>query len=210
MLKESVTYTDFNNITRTEELYFNLTKMEMTDMLDLQPRLEAWAASTSGDARDLSMTEIRELLEIIKLLVEKAYGVKTEDGKHFRKSPEAWADFKDSALYDAFVFGLFEDPLKAVGFMNGILPQDLANQATAQMAEQIAKLPEHTVVEQTQPAMVKEPIPTPPDSGDGETLAHVEQEIPAWMRENRLPTTEEFRNMSEAEKMAAFRAKSQQ
>jgi hypothetical protein len=198
MLKETVTYTDFNNVTRTEDLYFNLTKTEMSDLLGLQPRLEKWAESTSGDPRDLSMAEIRELLEIIKLLVEKAYGVKTEDGRHFRKSPEAWADFKDSAAYDAFVFGLFEDPLKAVGFMNGILPQDLANRETVQLAQKLAAVPD--IPEAKLPPIVPE---------QGDTYTAVEEEIPAWMRENRDPTTEEFRKMSDTEKLAAFQAKSQ-
>lgn len=185
MLKQTVTYTDYNDEKQTEDLYFNLTKTEMMDLLDLLPRMEAFTASTAGQERDMTPAEIKEMLAIIKQLIEKAYGVRSADGKHFRKSEEIFNDFAQSAVYDAFVFNLFEDLNNANNFMVGIMPKDLLAQ-----------------VQKETGAQGVETIQT------GAALNGTKEEVPAYIREDREPTRAELAAMSPSELQAAFRRKS--
>lgn len=201
MLKQEITYKDFDGNPQTEMLYFNLSKTEMVDLLDLQPRLEKWLKITQGEQRNLTTAEVQDLLGIIKLLIEKSYGERSDDGKRFRKSPEIFADFKDSAVYDAFLFGLFEDIQLGLSFMVGILPQDLVDNESLQQAQQ--------AFEQSQQPRVQEvPIPNNVATVGGE-LSTVKTEVPAWIRENRDPTQKELANMSREELAEAFRRKNQ-
>ena len=193
MLKETVKYDNFDGVEKEETLYFNLTKTEMIDMLDLQPRLEAWAKATAGTDRDLTTSEITDMIEIIKLLIEKSYGVRTEDGNHFRKSPELYANFKDSAIYDAFVFGLFMDPEHGVAFMMGILPKGIED-----IAERISK----ANTNKTELASLPD-IPVT----SSETITAVDEEVPAWIREDRDPTSKELQEASPEEIKLAFKRK---
>jgi hypothetical protein len=201
VLKQEITYKDFDGNPQTEMLYFNLSKTEMVDLLDLQPRLEKWLKITQGEQRNLTTAEVQDLLGIIKLLIEKSYGERSDDGKRFRKSPEIFADFKDSAVYDAFLFGLFEDIQLGLSFMVGILPQDLVDNESLQQAQQ--------AFEQSQQPRVQEvPIPNNVATVGGE-LSTVKTEVPAWIRENRDPTQKELANMSREELAEAFRRKNQ-
>lgn len=186
MLKETVTYTDFNGYEQTEDLYFNLSRTEMVDMLDIRPRIETWRAKVSGEG-DMSDTNIREMLDLLKILVKNAYGERSEDGKHFRKSPEIYADFEQSAVYDSFIFSMFATPERLSNFMIGILPQSLLD--TPEMVEA-----------QKEAAAVLAPLPEAEVQAD-------EVPIPAWIQEDRDPTDAEVKNMGPAELRLAFQRK---
>lgn len=190
MLKQTVKYKDFNDVDQEETLYFNLTRTEMMDLLGLQDRLRSWLDRVQGPQRDLSTTEILDMVDVIKLLIEKAYGERSEDGKQFRKSPDIFENFKQSAAYDAFVFGLFEQPEQAVGFMIGILPQSLVENSP-ELAE-ARKMVQGTPVTETV------------------SLDATEKEVPAWIREDRDPTRAEIDRMSQDELRLAFQRKSGQ
>lgn len=197
MLKETVTYTDFDDKPCTDTLYFNLTKTDMVDLIDLLPQLEAWQTKTSGDPRELTMDEIREMLDIVKRLVAASYGVRSEDGKHFRKSPEIFADFKSTAAYDAFMFGMFEDITKALRFMVGIVPRDMVDADVLNEALQYAQPPTVTGVDE---------VPLPAQVED---ISATDAEVPAWLREDREPTQAEFARMNKDEMMLAFKKKNE-
>lgn len=141
MLKQTITYEDFNGEEQTDTLFFNLTKAEMMDLFDIKPQLEAWVEKTSGPQRELSVSEIREFLGIIKYLVEKSYGVKSDDGKRFVKTPELFQEFQQSAAYDTFLFSLFEKIENATGFMVNIMPKGIISEAEIAAAVQGAPAP---------------------------------------------------------------------
>lgn len=134
MLKQEITYDDFDDVTRTATLHFNISKSELADNLHLQPRLEKMSETFAGPPRTLNKDEVRDILELVKTFMKLAYGIRSEDGKRFRKNPEIWADFQDSAEYDAFLMSLFEDPEKAVNFMINIMPKDLIAQVRSDQA----------------------------------------------------------------------------
>lgn len=130
MLKQSVTYTDFDDNEVSEVVYFNLTKTELTENLNLQEELENIQQDFTGDRqRTLEEHEIRRILELVKTFMRLSYGVRSADGKRFVKTPQIWDEFTQTALYDAFLFSLFEKPQNALNFMTGILPKDLRQAA---------------------------------------------------------------------------------
>jgi hypothetical protein len=181
MLKLTQDYIDYDGNPQTEELHFHLTKDKMIDLLDIQPRLEAWQEKISGPERELTTDEIRELLDIVKILIKKSYGIRI--GPRFIDTDEVYTEFTQTAVYDAFLFGLFDPPTRAMDFMSGIVPADLAKQAAESVGntEQLVELPQ-------------------PSTDESDTR-------PAWLREGRQPTKIELANMSKEELQLAFQFK---
>lgn len=129
MYKKTLTYTDFDGVERTEDFYFNFTKAEL---MDLQ-------LSTEGGLLDIIKTIVKskntpELVKLFKKTILLAYGVKSEDGKRFKKSDEIREDFISTAAYPEIYMELATDSNAASEFINGILPADLANQANELIA----------------------------------------------------------------------------
>ena len=193
MLKETITYTDFDGDTQEETLYFNITKTDMTDLMDLLPELEAWQERTAGSDENMSPEDKVELMRIVKILIRHSYGIR-EDARHFRKSEAIREDFESSAAYDAFVFSMFENPEKCVNFMIGILPKELLEDEEVLAAAKTAQDAARSVETVEIPANVQD-------------LKAVDQEVPAWIREDREPTKAEQANMSREELLLAFQRK---
>lgn len=131
MYKHQITYTDFNGQQRTEDLYFNLSEAEV---------IELQANSEFGIQEDLQKAidnqDIATLLKFVKLLISRSYGIKSDDGRFFRKSPEIMSDFLNSAFYSPLLLSLFENEGdRATAFVTGILPADLIRRAQAQATQ---------------------------------------------------------------------------
>ena len=129
MLKKTITYTDYNQVERTEDFYFNLTKAEVMEM----------EMSTSGGMaemiqRIIAAQDSPAIIKIFKELVLKAYGQKSPDGKRFIKSDEISTAFAQTEAYSNLFMELATDADAAAKFVNGIIPADVAQQAASQMA----------------------------------------------------------------------------
>lgn len=126
MLRKKITYTDFNGEVRTEEFLFNLSKSElMTQNLMTPGGLEEKLKRISN-TRD-----IPELTTYIRSLILDSYGIKSDDGSRFIKSPELSTAFSQTGAYDELFMELFSDDKKASAFVNAILPQDLTAKTNA-------------------------------------------------------------------------------
>ena len=117
MLKKTITYTDYNEITHTETYYFNLSKAECMEM----------EMSTSGGLTEMinKIIETRDVPAIIKIfkdLILKAYGVKSPDGKRFIKSEELSTAFAQTEAYSVLFMELATNAEEAAAFVNGIMP----------------------------------------------------------------------------------------
>jgi len=145
MLKKTIQYEDFNGTNQTENLYFNVSKSELTDHLELVDEVEGLQAMIEGEPRELTTEEVRRLLDLVKKLIKMSYGRRSEDGSRFRKNDEIWEDFTASAAYDAFLMSLFENPEEAVSFIVGIMPGDLIEQAQKETGIQLDGRPVETV-----------------------------------------------------------------
>ena len=129
MLKKTITYTDYNGVERTEDFYFNLTKAELMEM----------EIGTTGGMADMikriiDAKDAPAIIKIFKELVLNAYGEKSPDGKRFIKSKELSTAFSQTEAYSILFMELATDADKAAKFVNGIVPDDVkqdANQIAA-------------------------------------------------------------------------------
>lgn len=131
MLKQDITFEDFDGNKRTETVYFNLTKSEIIE-------LEVREADTGGFANRLKRisesTSGKEIMETFQEILQLTYGVRSDDGTRFIKHPNLYNEFKQTAAYDAFFQELVTDAEKASDFVNGVLPASLVQAAQAEIA----------------------------------------------------------------------------
>ena len=130
MLKKTITYTDFDGNTRTEDHYFNLTKTELTEIaLGLPDGIDESEITEANEKA--AMTIIDKLgkdgvFKFIKELILKSYGIKSADGKRFQKSEEISKEFSETLAFDQFFMELMTDDVKAAEFVNSIIPKDIS------------------------------------------------------------------------------------
>lgn len=129
MIKKTITYTDYNNVERTEDFYFNLNKAELIEL----------EMSTPGGIQNYlesirNNSDTKALLNMFKTIILKSYGVKSADGRGFEKSEALSEAFSHTEAYSELFMQLLSDEVAAASFMNGVIPQSLANE--------IAKHPE--------------------------------------------------------------------
>lgn len=132
MLKKTITYTDFNDVERTEDFYFNLTEAELTDM-----NLDENGGLAEKLQRIIDSKEVKQIKDYFKWIVLKAYGEKSDDGRRFMKSPEITKAFEETQAYSDIWMELAYDDKAAAEFVNGIMPKKLV----AAAAEQNKELP---------------------------------------------------------------------
>ena len=128
MIKETITYEDFNGNQRTEDFYFNLTKAEITEM-----QLSTTGGFDEMVKKIIAAQDTPALIDIFKKLVLKAYGEKSDDGKRFMKKGGALAEeFAETNAYSELFMKLATDSDAAIRFINGVVPADLAQEAAKQ------------------------------------------------------------------------------
>lgn len=127
MLKETITYTDFNGKTITEDFYFNMSKSEL---IEFENSVDGGLSSTLNDLPtsedEMTFEAQKKSFNTFKELILRSYGKKSEDGKFFRKSEELSNDFYHSAAYEE-LFNKLIDPEQnyAATFVNALMPSDL-------------------------------------------------------------------------------------
>lgn len=123
MYKKTITYTDYNDMDRTEDFYFNLSEVELTDMqLSVEGGLSAMIDKLV-ESKDMAA-----LINILKDIIIKSYGVKSEDGRRFIKKPEYVEEFMQTPAYGALYMELATDETAAAEFINKIIPSKLTAQ----------------------------------------------------------------------------------
>lgn len=120
MLKKTIEYTDYNDVKRKEDFYFNLTKAEIMEM----------ELSTTGGLAEMiqkiiDTQDIPQIIKIFKELVLKAYGEKSADGKRFIKNDEIRDGFAQTEAYSELFMELSTNPDAASAFVNGIIPDNI-------------------------------------------------------------------------------------
>jgi hypothetical protein len=131
MIKKTVKYEDFNGVERTEDLWFNLTKTELNNINFKHHGTYGEQLKGVVDSKD-----IRVIKELFDEIIIKAYGIKSEDGRNFRKSPAIVDDFVTSAAYDALMTELLSDESAAAALFVGALPKDMQEEVKKEMAKE--------------------------------------------------------------------------
>lgn len=136
MYCKSITYEDYDGNERTEELYFHLNKAEVLEM----------QMSYDGGLDKILQKMIAEkdqkrMIEMFKMIILKAYGQKSLDGKRFIKTPELTQEFTQTEAYSELFMLLATNDEEASAFINGILPKNLLDDAKKLEAEQKTNTP---------------------------------------------------------------------
>lgn len=134
MLKKTITYTDYDGLERTEEFRFNLTKAEVVDM-------ELTTAGTFSETmkRIIAEKDIIRIAKLFKELLLKSYGVKSDDGKRFVKSPELSEAFSQTEAYSDLYIELLSNPEEAAKFFAEVAPK--MDEVSAVPAANVTVLP---------------------------------------------------------------------
>lgn len=128
MLKKTITYEDFNGVERKEDFYFNLSKAEIMEMqFGTVGGLDVMLKKII-DAKD-----VKSIMDTFKMLILKAYGIKSDDGRRFIKSEEIAKEFEQTEAYSILYIELASDDNAAAEFVNGIIPKDVATEVSNQM-----------------------------------------------------------------------------
>ena len=120
MLKKTITYTDYDGLERTEEFRFNLTKAELMDM-----ELTTVGTFSKLMQKIIDEKDMVRLAKYFKELILKSYGVKSDDGKRFIKSPELSEAFSQTEAYSELYMELLSNSDYAVKFIQQVMPKDL-------------------------------------------------------------------------------------
>ena len=123
MKKETIKYKDFNGNEREEDFYFNLTKAELMKM-----ELGVKGGFAEMVKRIIAAQDQPALIEIFEDLIKKSYGVKTPDGRGFKKTKEDLEEFMATEAYSNLFMKLSTQAGAASEFINGVIPNDLAEQ----------------------------------------------------------------------------------
>jgi hypothetical protein len=117
MIKETVTYTNFDGKEVTEDFYFNLTEAELVEMeYSVAGGYDKWIQKI------IAADDNATLISLLKDMLLKAYGEKSLDGKRFIKNQEIRDSFAASEAYSKLFIKLSTDTEAASRFANGILP----------------------------------------------------------------------------------------
>lgn len=120
MLKKEITYMGYDGVERTEDFYFNISKSELAE----------WEMGVDGGYSEELKRIARgkrtsEIIDTVRSIILRAYGVKSPDGKRFMKSEEISTAFYQTEAYSNLLITLLKDSELLADFVNQILPEDV-------------------------------------------------------------------------------------
>jgi hypothetical protein len=135
MTYETITYTDYNGVTKTRKFYFHINKAELIELETMTPGGVAKTLDEAAKAKDAV-----KLMKFFKEIISLAYGEKSEDGERFIKSKELSEAFMQTEAYNQLFTSLVTDANKASKFINGIFPKDLVEAALKEQRKEQRQL----------------------------------------------------------------------
>ena len=126
MLKKTFKFVDYNGNPRTEDFYFNLTQAEVTEL-----ELSVDGGLTAMINRVVQAQNGRQIIDTMKDIILKSYGVKSPDGRRFIKNQEVRDAFAQTEAYSQLFMELATNAKAASDFVAGIIPakEDVASDA---------------------------------------------------------------------------------
>ena len=115
MIKKTITYKDYNDNSRTDTFYFNLSKSELVEL----------SAEYGNFSEIANSNDPSKLVPMMKKIILKAYGKKSDDGKRFIKSEELSTEFYQSEAYSSLFMELATNGEEFSKFIKGLIPADI-------------------------------------------------------------------------------------
>lgn len=134
MLKKAITYTDYNDVERTEDFFFNLSKAELIEM-----QVSVKEGMDEVLQKIVDTEDRKELYAMFKKIVLDSVGEKSEDGRRFMKSEQIQSNFVESPAFDVLIMQLATDADMASAFIRGIMPKDLGPNFDAAVKEELRR-----------------------------------------------------------------------
>lgn len=117
MLKKTFKFVDYNGNPRTEDHYFHLTQAEVTEL-----ELSVDGGLTAMINRVVQAQNGRQIIDTMKDIILKSYGVKSPDGRRFIKNQEVRDAFVQTEAYSQLFMELATNAEAASDFVAGIIP----------------------------------------------------------------------------------------
>lgn len=115
MIKKTITYTDYDGNSRTEDFYFNLNKAEVIE------KEFSIGGGLSKSLEKMSQTQdTTKVVPMLKDIILSAVGEKSGDGKQFIKNEEIAKRFEQSEAYAILIVELLSNAEEAAKFISGI------------------------------------------------------------------------------------------
>ena len=124
MLKKTITYKNFNDEEVTEDHFFHLSKAELVEL-----EMSMDGGLSTALQKIIEAEDGKAIIAEFKKIVLGAYGQKSSDGKRFVKTQDLRDEFESSEAYSTLFMELVTDAGAASEFINGIVPQGLAEDA---------------------------------------------------------------------------------
>jgi hypothetical protein len=141
VLKKTITYEDFNGETVSEDFLFHLSKAELVEL-----ELSHQGGLSESLQRIIASEDGKAIIAEFKNIILSAYGKRSDDGKRFIKTQELRDEFLSSEAYSTLFMELVLETDKAVEFINGIVPQGLAEDAARVTQLEAVPPPEPQIV----------------------------------------------------------------
>ena len=123
MIKETITFKNFNGEEETKDFYFNISKSDLLEF-GLREKLISNVEALQNTS------DPSEVYTLFKSLTAMCIGRKSSDGRLFIKDQDTRDDFFFSGAYDEFIFDILNNQEKASAFVNKVIPQDLREELT--------------------------------------------------------------------------------
>jgi len=123
MIVYTETYTDYDGNQRTEDFRFHFSQAELLEM-----EMSTEGGFSARVNRIINANSHPELLQVMKTFILDAYGVKSDDGRRFRKNAEIRQEFLESPVYSRIFMRLTTGPNaadEAAKFINGVTPEEM-------------------------------------------------------------------------------------
>lgn len=124
MLTQVYEYTDYLGRKRKSTVRFNFDESELAEMaMSDEGGLDEWIDKI------IQSSSVQEIVSIVKRVILKAYGERTEDGLFIKEDPVTGAPlsrkFKASAVFPIVFMDVCFDAKKAAAFISGCLPEHM-------------------------------------------------------------------------------------
>lgn len=130
MITKTIAYTDFNGNPRKETVYFNLTQFEATEIAMEMPD-GIVEEIKDGDNTTTALHLVEKLgnkgvVDFIKNIVLKSYGIKSQDGRRIIKSDDISKEFAETPMFSQLMMDLMTNEQAASDFITAVIPPELA------------------------------------------------------------------------------------
>lgn len=124
MLKKAITYVDFNGDEVTEDFFFHLSKAELIEL-----ELSTKGGLSEALKRIVASEDGKAIIAEFKNIILSSYGKRSEDGKRFIKNQQLRDEFESTEAYSVLFMDLVLNAEAAAEFVNGVIPQNMAEEA---------------------------------------------------------------------------------